>query len=109
MLREGRRGNTYDAIILDPPRFGRGDKGELWKIENDLPKMLEAIQAVLSPNPIFILLNAYTADLSSLVLSRLLTDLTKTLGGTVTQSELTLKDTTSGQLLPNGIFSRWEK
>lgn len=105
--REARRGNTYDAIILDPPRFGRGSKGETWKIEEDLPKLLDVCKMLLTPNPLFILINAYTADLSSFVIHHLLTDMTKNLHGTHSFGELGLRDTTSGRLLPNGIFARW--
>ena len=67
ILREAKRGKTYDGIIMDPPRFGRGSKGEVWKLENDLPKLLRACKEILSPNPSLILINAYTADISSLV------------------------------------------
>lgn len=106
-LREARRGNTYDGLILDPPRFGRGPKGEVWKIETDLPKLLAACKALLSPSPAFILVNAYTADLSSIVISQLLEDVARNLGGIISSGELAIKDTTTGRLLPNGIFARW--
>lgn len=106
-LRETRRGNTYDGLILDPPRFGRGPKGEVWKIEEDLPKLLDVCKILLAPKPVFILLNAYTADLSSIVISHLISDLMRENGGVVSNGELALKDTTSGRLLPNGIFARW--
>ena len=105
--REARRGSTYDGFVLDPPRFGRGTKGEVWKIEDDLPKLLTALRPLLSPSVRFILINAYTADLSSTVISRLLSDLTGTLGGTHTSGELALRDSSNNQLLPNGIFARW--
>lgn len=105
--RETRRGSTYDGLILDPPRFGRGPKGEVWKIEDDLPNLLTTCRQLLSPKPAFILINAYTADLSGIVLSHLMTDLTRGLGGTVTSGELALADSTSGRLLPNGIYARW--
>jgi len=107
VMREAKRGNTYDGIILDPPRFGHGAKGELWKIEEDLPKLFTEIEKILSPNPKFILLNAYTADLSPLVLHHLLADVTK--GETITFGELTLKESIGGRLLPNGIFARWSR
>ncbi len=106
-FRETKRKNTYDGIILDPPRFGRGPKGEIWKIENDLPKLLSVCRELLSSTPAFILLNAYTADLSSLVLSHLVDDMTAHLGGQRTAGELAIADTTSNRLLPNGIFAKW--
>lgn len=105
--REIKRGNTYDGIILDPPRFGRGSKGEIWKLETDLPKLLVACKQILSKTPMFVLINAYTADISSLVLDHLLKDMTNDLGGTREFGELTLKDTASEKLLPSGILARW--
>ena len=106
--REGRRGAHYEGIIMDPPRFGRGPQGEVWKIEEDLSKLIAACKMVLSVKPVFILLNAYTADLSSIVLHHLLGDMTKDLGGKITFGELALKETLGGRLLPNGIFARWQ-
>ena len=106
VLREGRRGNTYDAIIMDPPRFGRGSKGEVWKIEEDLPKLLEACKKILSPKPAFFLINAYTADLSSLVLHHILAGI---MGNGIEFGELALKESTAGRLLPSGIFARWSR
>lgn len=97
ITREARRGSTYDGIIMDPPRFGRGTKGEVWKLEYDLPKLIKNCRDILSPNPAFILLNAYTADLSSVAIGNLL--------GTEDFGELALKDT-FGRILPSGIFAR---
>lgn len=105
VLREAKRGNVYDGIILDPPRFGRGTKGEVWKIEEDLPKLLTEIKKILSPHPRFILLNAYTADLSPLVLHHIIADITT--GGTITFGELALQESVGKRLLPSGIFARW--
>lgn len=105
--RELKRGNTYDGIILDPPRFGRGPKGEVWKIEVDLPKLTPILAGLLSPAPAFVLINAYTADLSALVIVHLLQDMTASLPGTRSFGELTIADSTSGRLLPHGIFARW--
>ena len=108
-LRESRRGSTYDGIILDPPRFGRGAKGEIWKIEEDAPKLLETCSMLLSKTPLFILVNAYTADLSSIAIANLLRDFTDRRGGDFTSGDLALKDTTSGRFLPSGIFARWSR
>ncbi len=107
VLREARRGATYDGIIMDPPRFGRGAKGELWKLETDLPKLLSACRDILSPHPAFFLLNAYTADISSIVLSRLVQDLIRNAGGVIESGELALRQSNTDQLLPSGIFARW--
>lgn len=106
VLRESRRGSTYDGIIMDPPRFGRGTKGEVWKLEDDLPKLIAAAISILSHNPTFFLLNTYTADLSSIAIGNLLTSAISKHKGTVSFGELALKDS-SGRLLPNGIFARW--
>lgn len=107
VLRELRRGVHYDAIIMDPPRFGRGTQGEVWKLEEDLPKLMNACKALLSPRPLFVLINAYTADISAVVIERLLSDMTRGLRGHVTVAELALKETASGRLLPSGICARW--
>lgn len=107
VLREARRGVVYDAIIMDPPRFGRGAKGEVWKLESDLPKLLAACRTILSPTPSFVLINAYTADISSIVLSHLLSDFMARGEGTFEAGELALTASSDGRLLPNGIFARW--
>jgi 23S rRNA (cytosine1962-C5)-methyltransferase len=107
VLRERKRGNTYDGIIMDPPRFGRGSKGEVWKLENDLAMLTHACGEILTKNPVFILVNAYTADISSIALDRLVADMTKKYHGTQSFGELALKETSSEKLLPNGIFTRW--
>lgn len=107
VLREGRRGNTYDGIILDPPRFGRGTKGEVWKLATDLPKLLTVCAGILSSHPVFMLLNAYTADLSSLALSNMVSSALSHHKGEVQFGELALKESGSERLLPNGLFVRW--
>jgi len=109
VLREAKRGKIYDAIIMDPPRFGRGNHGEIWKLEHDLPKLLTACKQILSPTPLFFLINAYTADLSSLVLSNLMGNLMGNHKGTITFGELATKESSSDRLLPQGIFARWER
>lgn len=109
VLREGKRGKTYDGVIMDPPRFGRGSHGEVWKLETDLPKLLAACQQILSPTPLFVLINAYTADISALVLKRLMEDLMKHHNGNISCGELTTQESSSDRLLPQGIFARWEK
>ena len=108
VTREGKREKLYDAIIMDPPRFGRGAKGEVWKLEDDLPKLLKACKQILTPHPVFILINAYTADLSSLVLSHLMHDLMKGFDGIITFGELATKEASTDRLLPQGIFARWQ-
>lgn len=107
IAREIRRGNTYDAIILDPPRFGRGTKGEVWKIEHDLAPLLSLCKQLLSPEPLFVLLNAYTADLSPIVMDHVMVDMMESSQRNVETFELTIQDTTSGRILPHGVTSRW--
>jgi len=107
VLREQRRGNTYDGIILDPPRFGRGSKGEVWKLSEDLPKLLTACAAILSRKPEFMLLNAYTADLSAIAFANMMGSVMEKHAGNVGYGELALKESASSRLLPNGIFVRW--
>lgn len=109
VLREGRRGSIYDGIIMDPPRFGRGSQGEVWKLASDLPQLLLACKSILAPKPVFFLINCYTADLSSLAVFHLLEDLMSVYGGKTTFGELALKTVGSGRLLPNGIFTRWRR
>ena len=108
VIREAKRGKQYDAIIMDPPRFGRGAKGEVWKLEDDLPKLLLACKSILVKKPLFVLINAYTADLSSLVLCHMMHDLMKGFDGTITFGELATQEQYSKRLLPQGIFSRFE-
>jgi 23S rRNA (cytosine1962-C5)-methyltransferase len=108
VLREAKRGKMYDAIVMDPPRFGRGSRGEVWKLEEDLPKLLEACKQILSPHPLFVLINAYTADLSSLVLHHMMEDFMKDKKGIITSGELATKESASDRLLPQGIFARWQ-
>ncbi len=106
--REAKRGNTYDGIILDPPRFGRGSKGEVWKLIDDLPRLLEACASILSPRARFLLVNTYTADISAVALGQLVSSIMKSRDGIVTYGELALKESGSNRLLPSGIFARWE-
>lgn len=108
VLREGRRNSTYDAIIMDPPRFGRGSQGEVWKLHEDLPKLLHACLAILSPNSHFFLVNTYTADISSIVLGHLLRDMFKNQGGSIDYGELAIQESSAGKrFIPHGIYARW--
>jgi 23S rRNA (cytosine1962-C5)-methyltransferase len=107
--KEAKRGNTYDGIIMDPPRFGRGTKGEVWKLEKDLPKLLDAIKPLFSPEFQFLLVNAYTADISVTALSNTVADILKGRIGTLESGELSLQESFGKRLVPNGIFVRWQK
>jgi 23S rRNA (cytosine1962-C5)-methyltransferase len=107
--REIKRGNKYDAIIMDPPKFGRGSSGQVWKIENDLPNLLELCKEVLSLSPLFFIINAYSVSLSALTLETLLSQTMKNRGGKTDCGELCLKSTSSPNILSTSIFGRWER
>jgi 23S rRNA (cytosine1962-C5)-methyltransferase len=106
--REVRRGNKYDGIILDPPAFGRGPKGQVWKVEESLVPLLNECKQLLSDAPLFIILTMYSVDLSSISIGNLLADMTKDLGGQVICGELVLKPKAHGKPLPVSIFSIWD-
>ena len=109
LKREIKRGRKYDAIIMDPPSFGHGPKDELWKIEEDFLNLMELCKQVLSEEPLFILINGYTAGYSSIVYQNNLVDLMKDYKGKVEGGELAIEETKSKRLLPCGIFARWER
>lgn len=106
--REKRRGNKYDAIILDPPAFGRGPKGQVWKIEKDLLPLLKDCRELLTEKPLFIILTCYTIDASSLSLGNLLREMMKDFKGLVEVGELALKPKKSANILPMSLFATWE-
>lgn len=106
--REVRRGNKYDAIIMDPPAFGRGPKGEVWKVEESIRQLLEACRELLSDNPLFVFITMYSIEASSLSLANLLSDSVKGLGGKITNGELVLTPKTGSKLLPLSLFAIWE-
>jgi 23S rRNA (cytosine1962-C5)-methyltransferase len=108
--REQRRGKTYDAIIMDPPSYGRGPNGEMWKLEQDLFPFLESCMSILSDNPLFVLVNSYTTGLSPAVLNNIMTlTLKKKYGGKITTGEIGLPQSVNKDLvLPAGILGRWE-
>ncbi len=105
--REIRRGNKYDGIIMDPPAFGHGAKGETWKIEQHFLPFLESCREILSDKPLFFLINGYAAGYSAIAYKNNLDELLKKYGGTVEVGELTIEESKSGRLLPAGIFARW--
>lgn len=107
--REIRRGNIYDAIIMDPPSFGRGANGEVWDIEKDLDNLIELCTQVLSDQPLFFIINSYTTGLSPIVLENVLKlHMQPNREGIITSGELGLPMKDSDLILPCGIFGRWE-
>ena len=105
--REIRRGNKYDAIIMDPPSYGRGANGEVWKFEENIYDLVELCTKVLSDNPLFFLINSYTTGISSTVLENILKLNIKN-KGTFSNGEIGLPMTNSKLILPCGIYGRWE-
>jgi 23S rRNA (cytosine1962-C5)-methyltransferase len=106
--RELKRGRKYDAIIMDPPTYGRGSTGEMWRLEDHLWDLLVECRALLSERPLFFLINAYTARLSPTVVANLLAELLHAHGGTITAGEVGLPIQRDGKVLPCGIYGRWE-
>lgn len=107
--REEKRGNKYDAIIMDPPKFGRGPKGEIWKLEEMLPKLLLQVCKVLSDKPLFVILTSYAIDSSSLSLGYALEETMKDFGGKVEQGELCVLEKSNNRLIPLANTAVWSK
>lgn len=108
--REIRRGRKYDGIVMDPPSYGRGPNGELWKIEQELFPLINTCMEVLSDKPLFFLINTYTTGLSGSVMENILSlTLKKRFGGTTQIDEVGLPITNGGLVLPCGYSSRWEQ
>lgn len=106
--REFRRGNHYDAIIMDPPSYGRGPKGEIWKIEESVYPLIQLCSQILTDNPLFFLINSYTTGLQPAVLSYMISTVLGTSNGTVTASEIGLPVSSNGLVLPCGASGRYE-
>ena len=108
--REIRRGNKYDGIIMDPPSYGRGANGEVWKFEENIAPLIELCMNVLSDKPLFFLINSYTTGISSQVLENLLRiNIPKKVNGKFSNGEIGLPMTNSKLILPCGIYGRWEE
>ena len=105
--REIRRGNHYDAIIMDPPSYGRGPKGEIWKIEDAIHPLIKLCTKILSDDPLFFLVNSYTTGLAPAVLTYMLATELKPWKGNVESQEIGLPVTESGLVLPCGASGRW--
>jgi 23S rRNA (cytosine1962-C5)-methyltransferase len=108
--REIRRGNKYDAIIMDPPSYGRGPKGEMWKIEDSIHPFIQLCAKLLNDEPLFFLINSYTTGLQAGVLSYMISEeIGQKYCGIVTADEIGLPVTDSGLVLPCGASGRWER
>lgn len=107
--REARRGHKYDAIVMDPPSYGRGPNGEMWKFEHNLDHLIKACLSILSEKPLFFLINSYTTGISSTVLYNILkTSLEPIYGGVIDAGEVGLPITRNHLILPCGIYGRWQ-
>ena len=108
--REKRRGNKYDAIIMDPPTYGRGPSKELWRFEDSLNKLISSCIDILSEDAIFLLISSYTKGITPEILKNILdTSFKNRLDGKITTDEIGLKITQSNMILPCGIYGRWER
>ena len=107
VAREVRRGSRYDGIILDPPKFGRGPGGEVWRVFEDLPGLLADCAALLSDEARFLLLNAYAARISGLSLAHLMAEATAGRGGRIDWGELALEEEGAGRAIGLSFFARW--
>ena len=108
--REIRRGNKYDAIIMDPPSYGRGANGEVWHFEENISDLIDLCMNILSEDPLFFLINSYTTGISSQVLENILImKMPKKVKGYYSNGEIGLSMTNSKLILPCGIFAKWEK
>ena len=106
--RESRRGNHYDGILMDPPSYGRGPKGEIWKIEENIFPFIQLCMELLSDKPLFFLINSYTTGLQPAVLSYMLgSTVSKKFGGIVESQEIGLPVSSNGLVLPCGASGRW--
>ena len=107
--REARRGAKYEGIYLDPPKFGRGPKGEVWEVYKSLPVLLEACRAVLSEKPIFVGLTMYAVKSSAVHLYYTLEEMMKGFGGSLDCGELVTREKSAGRMLSQAVYVRWEE
>lgn len=106
--REARRGVKYDGIILDPPKFGRGPKGEVWEVYKSLPTLLEACRACLSKDTIFVVTTIYAVRASAVHVAQAMEDMMEGLGGKIEMGELVTREQSAGRLLSQAVYARWE-
>jgi 23S rRNA (cytosine1962-C5)-methyltransferase len=107
--REVRRERRYDGIMLDPPKFGRGPEGEIWRIEDHLPGLIAHCRQLLDERSKYLVLTVYAVRMSALAIGELLNQMLGDLGGTVEVGEMAVREEARGLLLPTAIFARWSK
>lgn len=106
--REARRGARYDGIILDPPKFGRGPKGEVWEVYESLPGLLSACRSILSESPLFVVLTMYAIRSSGVHLQQSLDEMMRHVKGKTDAGELVAREKSAGRLLSQAVYARWE-
>ncbi|MFH1416205.1 MAG: class I SAM-dependent methyltransferase [Elusimicrobiota bacterium] len=106
--REIRRHNKYDALILDPPSYGRGSRGEVWKFESEISNLLNLCGRILADKPLFVILSAHTPGFSAIALANLLADTMRGYKGKLTCGDMTVCEEISDRRLPSGIIAKWE-
>ena len=106
--REIKRGNKYDVILMDPPVYGKGAKGEVWKIEEDLMPLLSRLRNILAESPLAIVLNGYASGYSSITYAQMLEEVAKNLRGKISHGELVIKESSGTRVLTCGIYARFE-
>lgn len=106
--REARRGVKYDGIILDPPKFGRGPKGEVWEVYKSLPTLLEACRDCLSDNPLFVVTTIYAVRASAVHVAQAMDDMMAGFGGKIEMGELVTREQSARRLLSQAVYARWE-
>ena len=107
--REARRGVRYDGIILDPPKFGRGPKGEVWEVYKSLPSLLEACRECLSNEPLFVVTTIYAVRASAIHVAQAIEGMMHGLGGTIEMGELVTREQSAGRLLSQAVYARWQR
>ncbi|OQM76150.1 class I SAM-dependent rRNA methyltransferase [Pseudaminobacter manganicus] len=105
--REERRGNVYDIILFDPPAYGRGPKGEVWQLFEDLPALTDICRSILTPKPLAVVLTAYSIRSSFFAIHALMRDIFADMGGVVESGELIIREKSAGRALSTSLFSRW--
>ena len=106
--REARRGVKYDGIILDPPKFGRGPKGEVWEVYKSLPNLFEACRACLSDNPLFVVTTVYAVRASAIHVAQAMENMMDGFSGKIEMGELVTREQSAGRLLSQAVYARWE-
>ncbi len=106
--REARRGVKYDGIILDPPKFGRGPKGEVWEVYKSLPDLLETCRECLSNNPLFVVTTVYAVRASAIHVAQAMEDMMNGFGGKIDMGELVTREQSADRLLSQAVYARWE-